>query len=115
MNGSPRASLHIFVPLVLVVAVLYLARDFFIPLALAVLYRLPAGSADQEAGAANIGRIASVLTVTVLAFSLIGGVGYIVGGQIVDLATKLPSYRESPREGRSLPGDPGKGRSPRRS
>lgn len=97
MNGSSRASFHVLLPLVLVVAVLYLGREFFIPLALAVLISFLLAPLIKKLERLKIGRVASVLAATMLAFSVIGGLGYIVGGQLIDLAKELPNYKTNLR------------------
>ncbi|MGV3530984.1 MAG: AI-2E family transporter, partial [Chthoniobacteraceae bacterium] len=93
MNGPSRASFNILFPLVLGVGVLYVARDFLIPIAVAILFRFLLGPLIQKLERLKIGRVASVLLVTLFAFSAIGGIGYIVGGQLIDLAEELPNYK----------------------
>lgn len=97
MNGPQRASFNILFPLVLVVTVLYVARDFFIPIALAILISFLLAPLIKKIERLKIGRIASVLLVTLFAFSVIGGLGYIVGVQVIDLAEKLPNYKSNLR------------------
>ncbi len=82
-----------FLPLVVVVAVLYVARDFFIPVALAVLISFLLAPVIKKLERLKIGRVASVLIVTIGTFAAIGGIGYIVTGQVIDLARDLPSYK----------------------
>ena len=43
----------------------------------------------------HFGRIGSVITVTLLAFGLIGGIGFVVGAQLMDLASTLPKYQSN--------------------
>ena len=76
---------------------LYLGREFFIPLALAVLISFLLAPLIKKLERLKIGRVASVLAATMLAFSVIGGLGYIVGGQLIDLAKELPSYKTNLR------------------
>ena len=57
----------------------------------------------------RFGRIPAVLTVVVLAFALLGALGWVVAGQLVSLATKLPEYQQNLRQ-RSHPcGSPWEG------
>ena len=75
-----------------VIAALYFGRDLLIPLALAALltFLLSPLVTRLERW---LGRIIAVLLVVVLIFSALGGAGWIVTRQLVDLATKLPEYK----------------------
>ncbi len=42
-----------------------------------------------------LGRIAGVVTIVVLVCGGLGGLGYVVGGQLTELAQMVPQYRES--------------------
>ena len=77
----------------LVVAGLYLARDFLLPLALAVLISFLLAPLIQRFEHWGMGRIVSVIAATGLAFSLIGAVGYLVAGQLIDLASQVEGYK----------------------
>ncbi len=77
-----------------VIATLYLARDLLIPLALAALLTFlfsPVVSWFER----WIGRIAAVLLVVLMTFSLFGAAGWVLTNQLVDLATKLPQYKDN--------------------
>jgi predicted PurR-regulated permease PerM len=75
-----------------VIAALYFGRDLLIPLALAALltFLLAPLVTRLERW---LGRIVGVLLVVALIFSALGGAGYILTRQLVDLATKLPEYK----------------------
>jgi predicted PurR-regulated permease PerM len=75
-----------------VIAALYFGRDLLIPLALAALltFLLSPLVTRLERW---LGRIVAVLLVVALIFSALGGAGYILTRQLVDLATKLPEYK----------------------
>ena len=75
MHGPSRASFTILFPLVLVVTVLYVSRDFFIPIALAILISFLLAPLIKKLERLKIGRVASVLVVTIFAISAIGGGG----------------------------------------
>ncbi len=77
-----------------VIAGLYFTRELLIPLALAALitFLLAPLVARLERW---IGRIAAVLVAVLLIFSLLGGAGWILTRQLVDLATKLPDYKSN--------------------
>lgn len=77
-----------------VMALLYFAQDLLIPLALAALLTFllaPLVSRIER----WLGRILAVLVVVVMIFAALGGVGWVLTRQMVDLATKLPDYKEN--------------------
>ena len=79
-----------------VIAVLYLARELFIPLALAALLTFllsPLVTRIER----WLGRIAAVLIVVATIFAATGAAGWVLTRQLVDLATKLPDYKENIR------------------
>jgi predicted PurR-regulated permease PerM/methylmalonyl-CoA mutase cobalamin-binding subunit len=75
-----------------VIATLYFARDLLIPLALAALltFLLAPLVTRLERW---VGRIAAVLLVVTMIFSMIGMAGWVLTRQLVDLATRLPDYK----------------------
>ncbi|MBA2743345.1 MAG: AI-2E family transporter, partial [Chthoniobacterales bacterium] len=75
-----------------VIAALYFGRELLIPLALSALltFLLSPLVARLERW---LGRIVAVLLVVALIFSAVGGAGWILTRQLVDLATKLPEYK----------------------
>ena len=75
-----------------VVAILYFARDLLIPLALAALLTFllaPLVSRLER----WMGRIAAVLLVATMIFSVIAMAGWVLTRQLVDLAARLPDYK----------------------
>ena len=77
-----------------VIAMLYLARDLFIPLALAALLTFllsPLVTRIER----WLGRIAAVLLIGAMIFAATGAAGWVLTRQLVDLATKLPDYKEN--------------------
>ena len=77
-----------------IIATLYLARDLLIPLALAALltFLLAPLVTRLERW---LGRIGAVLLVVSLILALTGAAGWVLTRQLVDLATKLPDYKEN--------------------
>lgn len=94
----PRSVRDFLLPIVLVVAVLYFGREFFIPIALAILISFLLGPLIMRLERMHLGRVASVIVATLLAIGVIGGVGYIVAEQVIELADKLPSYKSNLQE-----------------
>src|SRR5579885_2984594 len=75
-----------------VMAVLYLGRDVLIPLALAALITFLlsplVGRLERF-----LGRVIAVLLVVLLLFLFLGGLGWILTTQAIDLAARLPDYQ----------------------
>src|ERR1700712_373311 len=93
-NASTAALVGIWTVLLtaFVITVLYVGRELLIPLALAVMltFLLAPLVARIERW---IGRIAAVLIVVAMLFGIIGGTGWLLTRQLIDLAAKLPDYQ----------------------
>lgn len=93
-NASTAALVGIWTVLLtaFVITVLYVGRELLIPLALAVMltFLLSPLVARLERW---IGRIAAVLIVVAMLFGIIGGTGWLLTRQLIDLAAKLPDYQ----------------------
>src|SRR5436190_11622181 len=75
-------------------ATLYFGRDLLIPLALAALLTFllaPLVSRLEQ----WLGRIAAVLLVVALIFTALAAAGWMLTRQLVDLAEKLPEYKDN--------------------
>jgi predicted PurR-regulated permease PerM len=84
-----------FLTVVGTVVVLYVAQDFFLPLALAILISFLLAPVIRRLERWRLGRVPSVIVATLLAFTVIGGIGYTIAGQIIDLAKTLPTYKSN--------------------
>ena len=75
-----------------VVTILYVGRQLLIPLALAAMLTFLLG---PLVGCIErwIGRIAAVLIVVAMLFSVVSGAGWLLTRQLIDLAAKLPDYQ----------------------
>src|ERR1041384_6046482 len=92
------SAISIILTLALVVASLYWAQAFLIPIAVALLLTFlltPVASALKNVG---LGRIPSVVLVAVFVFSLLGAIGWIVALQFTTVANQLPTYRNNIRQ-----------------
>lgn len=79
-----------------VISTLYFGRELLVPLALAALLTFllaPLVSRIQR----WVGKVAAVLAVVFLIFAALGGIGWVVTNQAIDLANELPSYKENIR------------------
>jgi predicted PurR-regulated permease PerM len=80
---------------VLVVAVLYFAREIFIPLALAVLFSFLLAPLVTRLRHWGWWRMPSVLTVVAFAFVVLAVIGSLVTVQLTDLGRKMPEYQHN--------------------
>jgi predicted PurR-regulated permease PerM len=88
--------LYVLACMVLVTACLYWAKAVLIPVALAILLTFllnPVVSGLQRTRV--LSRTSAVLLVVVLAFSVVGGIGWTVTRQLTTLAYELPRYQEN--------------------
>lgn len=80
----------------IVIAALYFGREILMPMALAALFAFllsPLVTRIER----WVGRVfATVLAVT-LVFAVVGGLGWVLTRQVIDLATSLPDYQENIR------------------
>lgn len=77
-----------------VVAALYIGRDILIPLALAALLAFLISPLVTRLER-WIGRIGSTLVVVTFLAAIVGGLGWVLTQQMLDLATRLPDYQEN--------------------
>ena len=93
-NASTAALVGIWMILLtaFVVTILYVGRQLLIPLALAAMLTFLLG---PLVGCIErwIGRIAAVLIVVAMLFSVVSGAGWLLTRQLIDLAAKLPDYQ----------------------
>jgi predicted PurR-regulated permease PerM len=89
-----RSRLTLFVAACLAVAVLYFAQEVLIPLVLAVLLSFLLAPVVRWLERKGLGRIPAVLATVVIAFAFILEIGWVVGGQLVNLADNAPQYQD---------------------
>lgn len=95
MSRDWPARLLVFVA---VVAALYLGREVFAPLALALLLTIAAMPAVAWLERRKVPRVMAVLVVMVLFLAIVGGLVYVVLTQAMALAAELPNYESVLRE-----------------
>ena len=98
VRGDKLPSVLILPTLILIIATLYLGQAFLIPVALSILLTFlltPVADALERLG---LGRLASVMIIVVLAFSLLAAIGWLVTVQLTTVANELPIYRSNIRE-----------------
>ena len=80
---------------VLVIGVLYWARQILIPVALAILLTFILAPIVAGLRRRGLGRTSSVIVTVVLAFALLGGTGAVILIEFRSLANELPAYRQN--------------------
>src|SRR5271165_2243033 len=91
--GTPLTGLGTLVVGVIAIAALYLGREVFVPMALALLLSFALGPAVLLLRRWHVNRVLAVIVAVVLAFSLILGIGALIGSQLAHLAENLPGYQ----------------------
>src|SRR5258706_8297366 len=94
LPGRPSRMLML-AGIAVVIAALYFAQDFLIPVALSLLLSFLLAPLCHHLERLKLGRIPSVVIVVVVSLGFLTGIGWIVTGQLIDLANKLPSYRDN--------------------
>jgi predicted PurR-regulated permease PerM len=84
--------------LLVAAAILYLARDVLIPLALAILLSFLLAPVVRRLEGWRLRRIPSTFIAVLIGFSLLGGIAWVAANQALSLAAKLPEYRENIRQ-----------------
>lgn len=90
-HGGPSAG--IILGVVLVVALLYVARDVLIPFAIAILLSFVLAPIVTRLRYIRVPRVPAVILIVTLAFTALGGLGMILGGQLMQLVEELPTYQ----------------------
>lgn len=88
-----------------VIAILYFAREVFVPITLAILLSFLLAPAVRLLRRLRVGRVTAVGFTVLLAFMAIAGFAAVVVGEVSSLAQQLPEYRYNlETKIRSLPG-----------
>lgn len=100
MNGPGQASgtRAVLLTVVIVVAVLRLAQEVFIPLALAILFTFLLAPLVGRLHQWGVNRLLAVLVSVAIALALIGTLGNVAFNQFSDLAHELPGYQRQLHE-----------------
>jgi predicted PurR-regulated permease PerM len=84
-----------FLVLAVTALILFFARDLLVPLAFALTLAFLLAPAVSRLETRRVPRVLAVAITGVLAFTIIGGVGYVVARQLLNVARDLPAYRLS--------------------
>ncbi len=82
---------------ILVVAVLYFAREVFVPLALAALVAFVLAPAAQRLERLGMRRTPAALLVILCSLAGVAVVGWVLLGQVYNLAGEIPQYQQNMR------------------
>jgi len=74
---------------------LYFAREILIPFAFALILTFLLTPVVALLQRLHTGRVVSVLTMTLLSIAVLGGIGWLIADQLVDVANQLPLYRQN--------------------
>jgi predicted PurR-regulated permease PerM len=77
------------------IASLYFAREVLIPFAFALTLTFLLTPVVAFVQKLRIGRLVSVLATVLVSIAVAGGIGWIIAGQLVDVANQLPQYRQN--------------------
>ena len=91
----PQTSLPPFVTVVAVVAILYLARDVFLPISIALLLTFALAPLVNFLRKLHVPRVLAVIASVLMAFSALGVFGTVVALQLGDLARNIPLYQNN--------------------
>lgn len=95
-HGSDSTSQGVALAAVaFVIAILYLAQEVLLPVALSILLSFLLTPLVTRFERLGLGRIPSVILAVGMAFALIGGIGWIVTQQMLDLVNQLPRYSDT--------------------
>ena len=93
ISSGTRPKRSSIIALLIAAAVLYLAQEVLIPLAVALLLAFLMAPAVRRLEEWKLGRVPSTLLVALLGFGIIFGIAGIAGAQAVSLGAQLPEYR----------------------
>jgi len=79
----------------IIIAALYFGREVFVPIALAMLLTFVLSPIVERLQHWHVPRVAAVVVTVVFAFSVLGGLGWLLASQATTLAADLPQYKHN--------------------
>ncbi|MDR7037075.1 putative PurR-regulated permease PerM [Methylobacterium sp. BE186] len=93
---TPKAALASPVVIAgVIVAALYVGREIFIPIAIAVLFSFVLGPLVDLLRRLRLGRIMAVAIAVITALGIVAALTTLIGVQVADLAGDVPRYRDT--------------------
>ena len=89
------SPLFILVAMLTAVAALYFAKAILLPLAFAILLSFLLTPLADRLERWRLPRIVAVLAIVAMSFAVLGGLGWIVTNQLVDLGRQLPVHKHN--------------------
>ena len=80
------------------IAALYFGREIFVPLAMAVLLSFMLAPVVAWLERLHVPRIPAVVAAVTMTFIVIAGLGFMIAGQLVQLAQEVPGYQTNIQE-----------------
>jgi len=80
---------------VIVIGALYFAQEVLLPLVVAILLSFVLTPPLLVLQRIKVPRVLAVAVVVAIAFSILGGLGWLISHEATKLAGNLPSYRET--------------------
>jgi predicted PurR-regulated permease PerM len=93
--SDDSSSVRTIAILIAVIAVLYLAREIFIPLAFAITLTFILTPAVARLQKLHLGRVPSVFLVMAVSVAVAGVIGWVIFNQLLAVADELPSYQQN--------------------
>ena len=93
--SAPTLSGRTILILIGVAVILYVGQEVFVPLALALLLTFTLAPIVSFLRKRYVPRIAAVLLAVATAFFVIAAFGFIVAGQVANLADNIPTYQRN--------------------
>ncbi len=97
-HHTVTARLQSVAVLVIATAVLYFARDVFIPLAFALILTFLLTPVVDGLGRLHLGRVPAALAALIFSFLIVGIAVGVVGSELMDTVAKLPNYQQNIRQ-----------------
>jgi predicted PurR-regulated permease PerM len=95
ISSGTRPKRSAIIALLVAAAVLYLAKEVLIPVAVAILLSFLLAPAVRRLEQWKLGRVPSTLIVALLGFGAIFGIAGVAGSQAISLGAQLPEYRHN--------------------
>jgi predicted PurR-regulated permease PerM len=90
-RGGDAAAIVVFGT----ISTLYFAREILIPFAFALILTFLLTPVVTLLQRLRTGRVLAVLITVLLSIVVVGGIGWIIANQLVEVASQLPLYREN--------------------
>ena len=95
--ATKRARFSPMIAVLVAISVLYLAREIFVPLALALLFGFLLSPLVKRLESWHVGRGFAVALVIVVSLVGIGLIGWLVSNQLIDVINQIPAYKDNIR------------------